>query len=193
LNIKQNILKKINLLKITDFEMKIKNILITGKPRCGKTTLIKQLVKELNIPASGFFTEEIIENGERTGFKIVSLSGKEGLLAKKEIYSKFKVSKYGVVLDALEEIGIKEVEKGLQSHALIVIDEIGSMELFSKKFKKIALKALDSDCKVLGAITIKSDPFCDMIKQRKDIKVFFLQRENFDELKKEIKKKVTLI
>ncbi|MDI1472589.1 Hypothetical ATP-binding protein, containing DUF265 domain [Thermodesulfovibrio sp. N1] len=168
--------------------MKIKNILITGKPRCGKTTLIKQLVKELNIPASGFFTEEIREKGERTGFKIVTLSGKEGLLAKKDINSKFKVSKYGVLLNALEEIGVKELEKGLQSHALIVIDEIGSMELFSEKFKKIVLKALDGDCFVLGTITIKSDPFCDMIKQRKDTKIFFLQREKFDELKKEVKK-----
>ena len=168
--------------------MKIKNILITGKPRCGKTTLIKQILKEINIPAFGFFTEEIREKGERIGFKIVTLSGKEGLLAKKGIDSEIKVSKYGVVLDALEELGIKELEMGIQSHALLIIDEIGSMELFSEKFKKIVLKALDSDCFVLGTITIKLDPFCNKIKQRKDTKIIFLQREKFDEVKKEVKK-----
>ena len=60
------------------------------------------------------------------------------------------------------------------------------MELFSEKFKKAVLKALNSKSKVLGTIMLKRNPFCDKIKQRKDTKIFYLKRENFKKIKKEI-------
>jgi nucleoside-triphosphatase len=176
----------------------IKNIFITGLPACGKTTLIKEILKELKIPAKGFLTEEIRREGERIGFKIVTLSGKEGILAKKGFKSSFKVSKYGVILRDLEEIGIKEIEEGLKGDFLIIVDEIGKMELFSEKFKEVILKALDSKNKILGTIMftpyrihsgagLKPNPFCDKIKERKDTKIFYLTRENFQKVKEEIK------
>ena len=164
----------------------IKNIFITGPPGCGKTTLIKEILEELKIQAKGFFTEEIRNGGERIGFKIVTLSGKEGILAEKGLESPYKVSKYGVLLKDLEEIGVKEIEEGLRGDFLIVVDEIGKMELFSNKFRKAILKVLDSEKKVLGTIMLKENPFCDKIKQRKDTKVFYLTRENKEKVKKEI-------
>lgn len=165
----------------------IKNIFITGKPGCGKTTLIKEILKEIKIQARGFYTEEIRQKGERVGFKIITLSGKEGILSHKEIESPFKVSKYKVNLKDLEEIGIKEIEKGLKEDCLIVIDEIGKMELFSKKFKKTVIAVLDSKNKVLGTIMLKPNPFADKIKQRKDTKIFYLTQKNKEEIKKQIK------
>lgn len=165
----------------------IKNLLITGLPGCGKTTLIKEILEELKIPARGFFTEEIREGRERIGFKIKTLSKKEGILAKKGIESPYKVSKYGVILKDLEEIGVKEIEEGLKENCLIVVDEIGKMEIFSQKFREIILRALDSKNKVLGTIMLKPNSFCDKIKKRKDTKVFYLTRENFQNIKKEIK------
>jgi nucleoside-triphosphatase len=175
----------------------IKNILVTGFPGCGKTSLIKEILKELKIPAKGFFTEEIRKGGERIGFKIVTLSGKEGILAEKGFKSPYRVSKYGVVLKDLEEIGVKEIEEGLKGDFLIVVDEIGKMELFSEKFREVILKALDSKNKILGTIMftpyrihsgagLKENPFCDKIKQRNDTKVFYLTRENREKVKKEI-------
>jgi nucleoside-triphosphatase len=57
-----------------------KNILITGQPGIGKTTLIKKLATELaDLRPVGFYTEEIRENGVRRGFELVSLSGQRGL------------------------------------------------------------------------------------------------------------------
>jgi nucleoside-triphosphatase len=43
--------------------------------------LVKRIVSELALPAGGFYTEEIREREERVGFKIITLDGKEGLLA----------------------------------------------------------------------------------------------------------------
>jgi nucleoside-triphosphatase len=165
----------------------IKNIFITGLPGCGKTTLIKEILKELKILAKGFFTEEIRKEGERIGFKIVTLSGKEGILAEKGFKSPYRVSKYGVILKDLEEIGVREIEEGLKGDFLIVVDELGKMELFSNKFREVILRALDSQKnKILGTITLKSNPFCDKIKQRKDTKILYLTRENRERIKKEI-------
>jgi nucleoside-triphosphatase len=91
-----------------------------------------------------------------------------------------------VILRDLEEIGVKEIEEGLKGNFLIVVDEIGKMELFSNKFREVILKALDSKNKILGTIMLKENQFCDKIKQRKDTKVFYLTRENREKVKKEI-------
>ncbi len=166
----------------------IKNIFITGKPGCGKTTLIKEILKELKIPAQGFFTEEIREKGKRVGFKIKTLNQKEGILAHKDLKSQFRVSKYGVNLKDLEEIGVKELEKGLEKEHLLIVDEIGKMELFSQRFKDIILRSLESKNKVLGTIMIKENPFSKKIKKRRDTKIFYLTPENKKRIKKEILK-----
>ena len=73
----------------------MKNILITGKPQVGKTTLLQRLAAELD-SAGGFYTQEITRNNIREGFKIITLDGSEGILAKKGMPSAFRVGKYGV-------------------------------------------------------------------------------------------------
>ena len=165
----------------------IKNIFITGLPGCGKTTLIKEILKELKILAKGFFTQEMRKGGERIGFEIVTLTGKKGILAEKSFRSPYRVSKYGVILKDLEEIGVSEIEEGLKEGVLICVDEIGKMELFSEKFKRVILKALDSQNKILGTIMLKTNSFCDKIKERLDTKTFYLTRENREKVKEEIK------
>jgi len=165
----------------------IKNIFITGLPGCGKTSLLKEILEELKIPARGFFTQEIRKGGERIGFEIITLTDKTGILSEKGFKSPYKVSKYGVILRDLEEIGVREIEEGLKEGALICVDELGSMELYSEKFKKVVLAILDSKNKVLGTIMLKPNLFCDKIKKRPDTKIFYLTRENREEIKKKIK------
>jgi len=163
-----------------------KNILITGKPRCGKTTLIIEILKESDLDAEGFYTSEIREKGIRKGFKVITLDGEEGILAHINIESPYRVSKYQVNIKDLEEIGVNSILDALQKNKIIIIDEIAKMELFSKKFKKAVIAALDSKNKILGTIMLKPNPSCDEIKKRKDTKIFYLTKANREKIKKEI-------
>lgn len=164
-----------------------KNILITGLPGCGKTTLIKEIINSIEGEKAGFYTEEIREKGLRIGFKIITLSGKAGILAHKDFLTPYKVSKYYVSVENLENIAIPEIEKGLSlKNSLIFIDEIGKMELFSEKFKKIVISAFESPNRVIATIMFKPNPFCDLLKKRKDTEIFILEKTNYREIKEEI-------
>ena len=164
----------------------IKNFFITGKPASGKTTLIMEIIKELNLDAGGFYTLEIREDNIRKGFKIITLDKKEGILAHVNIKSPYRVSKYKVNIRDLEKIGVKSISDALKENKTVIIDEIGLMEMKSEKFKKTVLTALDSKNKVLGTIKLFPDSFTDKIRKRKDTKIFHLTRENREEIKKEI-------
>ena len=164
----------------------IKNIFIIGKPGCGKTTLITEILEELKLNAGGFYTTEIREKGKRLGFKIITLDGDKGILAHVNIKSPYRVSKYKVNIKDLEEIGVKSILNALKENKLVLIDEVGSMELYSEEFKKAVTSALDSKNEVLGTIKLTPDPFTDKIKKRKDVRIFYLTQGNREDIKKEI-------
>jgi len=154
------------------------NYFLTGLPKAGKTTLLKKVVEKLQRPAGGFFTEEIKENDIRVGFMIATLSGIKGVLSHKNSKSRCRVGKYGVEVSTLDSLGVKEIEEALRDKKLLVIDEIGKMELFSERFKEAVWKALDSENPVLGTIMAKKNPFADRVKKRNDIEVLEVKQEN---------------
>jgi nucleoside-triphosphatase len=158
-----------------------KNLLVTGPPRCGKSTLIETVVSKIDLPLSGFFTREIRENGRRTGFKIITLNGKEGALAHERIKSKVRVGKYGVNLKDLDEIAVPSIVPS-RFDQIIVIDEIGKMECFSTLFRETLLQALGSPNKVIGSIALKGEEFIQAVKKRPDVELFHISEENRDRL-----------
>jgi nucleoside-triphosphatase len=168
------------------------NYLLTGHPGVGKTTIIKKLIEKLKLPAGGFYTEEIRENNMRMGFAIVTLSGFKGVLAHQNFRSRYKVGKYGVGVHTLNKIGVTEIELCLVEKKVIVIDEIGKMELLSPQFLDVVWKALDADNPVLGTITLARHPFVQKVKARDDVKIYEVTKQNPDEvfktLSKELKK-----
>jgi len=167
----------------------MKNVLLTGKPGCGKTTVIKEILKKLKgVKVAGFTTSEIRKSGERKGFKITSLDGEEAIMADINIKSSNRVGKYKVDVDAVENIGANALIKGKGNADLIVIDEIGKMELFSELFKLSVLDALDSPKKVLGTITKAENKFVEDIKDRDDVLIIEVTRENRNILPDEIVK-----
>lgn len=152
--------------------------LLTGKPGSGKTSLIKQLVANMGDRAGGFYTEEIRGQGTRLGFRLVTLDGQSAILAHINIKSPYRVSKYGVDTSRLEEVGVAALKRAARECELVVIDEIGKMELFSAKFRETVLSIIDGGKKVLGTIMLTPNPWADNIKQKQPVELLMVTREN---------------
>ncbi len=145
--------------------------MLTGKPGTGKTSLIKRIAGEFGGNAGGFYTEEIRCEGVRLGFKLVTLDGQEAVLAHTDVKSPYRVSKYGVDVDAFERVGVTALKQAIAQSDLIIIDEIGKMELFSEPFKQAVFAAVNSGKKVLATIMLAPHPWADRIKNLPQVKV----------------------
>jgi nucleoside-triphosphatase THEP1 len=165
-----------------------KNIFLTGAPSSGKTTVIKKVIASLPYPANGFYTEEERVGGSRVGFRMHTLDGKTGYLAHQEIQSEYHIRRYGVSIDNIEALAAPSITpvKG----QVIVLDEIGKMECFSRIFMEAAQKALDSPNIVVGTITFGGSDFILQVKEREDIEILEVTLENRDLLPQVILEKV---
>ncbi len=152
--------------------------LLTGTPGSGKTTIIKEALSKSEKSAGGFYTEEIRVQGIRQGFKIVTINGDSAILAHVNIESPYRVSKYGVDLDSLEHLAVPAIQMAIQNHDVVVIDEIGKMELFSPAFREAVMEAIESGKLVLGTIMFKPHPWADKIKHHPSVKLILVDRTN---------------
>ena len=169
-----------------------KNLLITGLPGVGKTTLIRQLAEALEpFRPAGFYTREIRKGGERMGFEIVSLDGRQGLLSHVDIRSSFRVGKYGVDVDGFESF-LEALPFLGPAIRLIIVDEIGKMECLSERFRRLLGEVLDSEKLVIATVALKGTGFIEQVKVRKDVKIFELSAKNRNRLFTEVLEEVTV-
>ena len=157
-------------------------ILLTGRPGCGKTTLIRRVLARISLPAGGVYTQEIRERGVRKGFEIITLAGDRGILAHVGNRGRQRIGRYGVDISALDRLGVAAIRGAIAAQGVVVIDEIGPMEILSRPFRAAVLEALDSDATVLGTIVRRSIPFTDQIKSRPDVRVMEIRPDNREAL-----------
>jgi len=167
------------------------HLLITGKPGVGKTTLIKKVGVKLreakpNWYIAGFYTNEIRQNGLRIGFDIHTFDGQRGILARSnepQFKSKLRVGKYSVNLTDLDKLVVPLLYK---SSDILVVDELGKMELFSSRFRKAVLFAFDNQPRILATLPSYKNPFLVSIRNRPDVHIWELTRSNQGQILKEI-------
>jgi nucleoside-triphosphatase len=161
-------------------------LLLTGKPGTGKTALIKEALAVAKVKGGGFYTEEIRAGGMRQGFKLVTLDGQEATLAHVGISSPHQVSKYRVDTDSLNKVGVYVLRQALKESDLIVIDEIGKMELLSPQFREAVTLAISSGKRVLGTIMLNPHPFADEIKRHPEVETLVVTRDNRTEVMRKV-------
>jgi len=121
----------------------------------------------------GMITQPIIEDKKRTGFSVIDWETKEtAVLAHVDISSKFMVGKFGVDLKALEEVGVASLKKASEEADVIVIDEVGRMEVESNSFVQAVKDALDLDKPIILTLHKKSrNPLLQDIRRRDDVRI----------------------
>jgi nucleoside-triphosphatase len=149
---------------------------ITGLPGAGKTHALLKVIEMLEaegLKVGGMVTEPIIEDNRRTGFAIIDWASKErGVFAHQDIQSKFMVGKFGVDLQVLEEVGVKALLKACEDADVIVIDEVGRMEVESQPFIDTVKYALDIEKPLLLTLHKKSrNPLLQDIRRRDDVRI----------------------
>ncbi len=156
--------------------------LLTGKPGTGKTSLIRQVTSGPGGEAGGFYTEEIRSQGIRLGFKLVTLDGDETVLAHINFSKRSRVGKYGVDVDSLNRVGVPALRRAAGQSELVVVDEIGKMELLSSEFREAVSQIIGSGKMVLGTIMLQPDPRADAIKRQPQVNLVTLSRNNYPQV-----------
>lgn len=88
-------------------------LLLEGRPGVGKSTVAERLIaalREAQVPVSGFVTREVREGQRRSGFRIETAAGEEGILAQVSCRGPTRVGKYGVDLEEFERIALPTLE-----------------------------------------------------------------------------------
>ena len=149
---------------------------ITGLPGAGKTHALRRVIEMLEQDEKvigGMITEPIIENNDRVGFTIMDwITKDEGILAHVNIDSKVVVGKYGVDLDTLEAIGVTAINRAMEEAELIIIDEVGKMEVESILFIEAVRNSLEKDMPLILTLHKKSrNPLLQDIRRRDDVRI----------------------
>lgn len=139
-------------------------VLLTGPPRVGKTTMVNRLYEHYSakgLKIAGITTREERENGQRVGFKIKDLAaGKEGWLAQKNAVEGPRVGSYRIVSRDLESVGVGALERALEETCdMIIVDEIGPMEMTSNSFRETVSKVLNSEKPTIATVKFGSHYF----------------------------------
>ena len=162
-----------------------RTLLLTGRPGVGKTTVIKKAASVLGDDAGGFYTEEIRDaRRRRVGFRLVTLSGLEAVMAHVDLAGEGcpRVSRYGVDIRAIDRVGVKALRDALNARKVIIVDEIGKMELFSEAFKDAVRDAVEGRKTVLGTVMRGSHPWVDNLRAEESVTVWEVTTESREDL-----------
>lgn len=157
-------------------------VLLTGRPGCGKTTVAERLVERLREhgrTVAGFVTTEMREEGQRVGFRIRTTGGDEAVLAHVDAPGPPTVGRYGVDLDALERLALPALD---QPADVVVVDELGPMELASSAFTEAVRALFDAPTPVVATVHARGHPFTDDLEARGEVELIEVTRVNRDTL-----------
>jgi nucleoside-triphosphatase len=169
-------------------------LLLTGPPAIGKTTVLSKTAVALNAKGyhvGGMISREIRQNHERLGFEIIDLTTTEhSWLAHISQREGPQIGKYKINLENLDKIGAQAIYTAMETCEIIIIDEIGPMELFSENFKHAVNTALNSKKLVIAAIHWRTqDSLIHEARNREDAETIIITFENRGSLSEQIVEK----
>jgi nucleoside-triphosphatase len=159
-------------------------VLIEGRPAVGKTTVARRLaalLQDAGVPLAGFVTEELREGGRRVGFAIETFDGGEGVLAHVSLPGPPRVGKYGVDLASFERLVLPALASTPQD-GVVLIDELGKMELASEAFRAAVSRLLEQQVALVATVHVARHPVTDALRHRPAADVVRVTVRNRNEL-----------
>jgi nucleoside-triphosphatase len=163
-------------------------LLLEGRPGIGKTTVTRRLLKllrEAGVPVAGFTTGELRTGGRREGFVVEAVSGAREVLAHVDLPGPPRVGRYGVDLAALERVALPALGDP-EPGRVVVVDELGKMELASAAFRAAVVDLLGRDVAVVATVHQARDRFTDALRRRPDIRVVRVTEATRDALPEQL-------
>jgi nucleoside-triphosphatase len=158
---------------------RFKNLLLTGSPGCGKTTVLKRVLAHLgDLRLAGFLTRELREQGQRVGFEAIGLGGHRVILAHVRFRSLVSVGRYGVEPDRLVPLIIEEMIRPPGTVDTYLIDEIGTMECHCPQFTEAIRRLLEGPVPLVATIALRGGGLIGEVKKRPNVQIVEVTRGN---------------
>jgi nucleoside-triphosphatase len=141
------------------------------------------------VPMTGFFREELREEGKRVGFQCVTLDGRVFPLAHVRTKSSLQLGPYGIELAGLESIGLDALTSR-EPGTLVVLDEIGKMECLSEAFKEHVARILESETPLIATVAAVGVGFVKRVRNDRGAKHFTMTRGETEGMAGEISREV---
>lgn len=156
---------------------------MTGTPGSGKTTVAlksAERLKENGYSVGGMLSRDVRSYGNRIGFEILDLSsGKQGWLASIRQEEGPRVGKYRVNIDDLDRIGVHAILVADEIMDVVIIDEIGPMELFSERFIAAVKQVVEGRKLVVCTIHWRmAEGWLEDLRKREDAEMYVVTVEN---------------
>lgn len=167
----------------------MKNYLITGRKKIGKTFLITEILKKNKINPAGYFVfPKIDDNGNRDGYYYHSLSPVVKFKNDACIFDEKNIFK-----EVFNNLGLECLENSLNvKNEVLVLDELGRFEKNEKSYINLIEKILSSDKFVLAVLKKEEIEYISRIKNRDDVIIIDLDEINYDEAFKILDKALNL-
>ncbi|AGI47683.1 putative nucleotide kinase [Thermoplasmatales archaeon BRNA1] len=152
---------------------------ITGLPGSGKTYTLKSVIKMLTsdgkVTVGGMIDEKINDGTGRhkIGIQVRNILTDESVVfANPETESKIMVGNLGVDLALFESVSIEAIKTACEQCDIVVIDEVGKVEVESQAFVDAVKEALDVDKPMIITLHKKSrNPLLQDIRRRDDVRI----------------------
>jgi len=167
-------------------------LLVEARPGAGKTTAFRRLaalLREAGVAVAGFTTEEVRERRKRVGFTVEAIGGEAAPLAHVDLPGPPRVGRYGVDLEAFERVALPSLEA--PQGAVVLIDELGKMELASERFRAAVDELLETGVPLAATLQVARHPFTDGLRRRPGVEVIRLTAANRDELPEQLARRLT--
>lgn len=157
---------------------------LTGLPGAGKTTALLRIIEKLkedeDLKIGGMVNEPIVKDRRVIGFTTRDLiTGDIATFGSTKFESKFKVGNIGFDFSELDRVGVEAIKRAGETCDVVVIDEVGKMEVESPKFVETVKEVVDIEKPMIITLHKKSrNPLLQDIRRRDDVRLLEITPTN---------------